>query len=496
MSNSAFVEFSSGESHYVYSACSNAIVKIDASVKQILDDYFHLDRSELKKAHPDLSKAALNRGIRFIEDAIHNGGLFQPLSAINFLRTLTPDEFQEAVEGGLSELCLNVTDRCNQSCSYCNLTHSRLSRPKKAAASMTWEIARNSLDSFLATTSAQRQVGIGFYGGEPLVNWKLIQKCLHYLRESYAGRKIRIRLISNLTLLKQSILETLIDSDAHLQVSLDGPQQIHDAARSFGDGRGTHQQVFDRLAQIRAVDSNYFHNNISLHCTFDKQNDLLEIFRYFSEGMPAELPVSLGFVSSSFPDRFPLSPEQSARHEQRVERLIEMYLVALRNNSRFNYDLFWDILRDPLLLSRRTIGLAPDPGWPNQTCVPGARRLFVTANGTFYPCANFCPQGWDIGSHGTGIEYPKAQVLFQTYANLCQETCQGCWAHRLCSCCYLSMVSRDQVDISAKAEKCERERNRIVKSLRRFVYIWENEPQETHDYPFSLHFQVRSQKSS
>jgi uncharacterized protein len=298
--------------------------------------------------------------------------------------------------------------------------------------------------------------------------------------------------VSNLTLLNQSILETLITTNTQLQVSLDGPQHIHDDARSFKDGRGTYQQVCNRLAEIRTLDPDYFRNNVSLLCTFNMRNDILEVFRYFSEGISAELSVVLNYVTGSL---FVPSPEQAALHEERIEQLIELYLVALRQSSPFRYDFFWNIMSDSIHFGKRMTGSPPEEKWPNGTCVPGAHRLFVTSKGMFYPCENFCHEGWDVGNHETGFEFPKAQALFQAYANLCQEACQGCWAYRLCTCCYLSTFSGDKPLACIDAEECDYQRDRILKALRRFVYIWENEPIESHNHPFSLHFQLKSQRS-
>ena len=360
---------------------------------------------------------------------------------------------------------------------------------------MTWEVARNSLDCFLDITSGQPTVKVVFFGGEPLLNWELVRSCLLYLRGKSDDREIQVRLVSNLTLLGQSIMEELIAYNVQVQVSLDGPQHIHDNARSFEDGRGTFKHVCDRLAEIRALDPDYFRNNVSLLCTFNKQNDILEIFRYFSEGIFTELSVVLNYVTGFFSDQFVPSPEQASQHEDRIDQLIELYFIALRQGTPFRYDFFWNIMGESLHFGGRTIGLPPEEKWPNGTCVPGAHRLFVTSGGTFYPCENFCHEGWDVGNHETGFEFPKAQALFNAYANLCQKSCQDCWAYRLCSCCYLSTVSDDEPLISVDAEQCDYQKERILKAFRRFVYIWENEPLESHNHPFSLHFQLKKQSS-
>jgi uncharacterized protein len=481
-----YIDFAANGAHFVYDSHTNGVVGIDPSVREILDDYFRLGREGVETAHAAIPKAVLHRSIQFVEDAIHDVGLFQPLSTINFSRVLSLDEFNAEMESGLPTLTLNVTEQCNQFCSYCPLTDARRSQPNESHPEMTWEIAKNSLDCYLALTSARRVVKVVFFGGEPLLNWELIQKCLRHVRGSYASRDIQVQLVSNLTLLKKSILETLIDFGVQLQVSFDGPQPIHDGARFFRNGRGSYQVICDRLAEIRALSPDYLRNNILLHCTFNRQNDILEVFRHFSEWRFSELPVRLRYVTGSF-----LSPEHATRHEERIEQLIEMYLAALRNKSGFRYDLFWNLLRDPLMFGNRALGPESDPSWPNGACAPGAHRLFVSSGGTFYPCENCCAEGCDIGDHKTGFEFSKAQALFRTYSDVCQETCQGCWAHRLCTLCYISMISGAGVDPSVKAEKCDRQRGRILKALRRFVYIWENEPPECHDDPSSLHFQLR-----
>ena len=237
---------------------------------------------------------------------------------------------------------------------------------------------------------------------------------------------------------------------------------------------------------IRAVNPAYFRDNLSLQCTFSKRNDILEVFRYFSEGMFTELPVELNYVTGSFSERFIASPEQAAQHEQRLDQLIEMYLAALQGNDCFRYDLFWNVLHDVVYFGNRTIGVAPDVSWPNGTCVPGAHRLFADSGGTFYPCENFCESGWDLGNHKTGFEFSKAQALFHAYGDLCQKSCQGCWAYRLCTLCFRRMLYQG----SASTNECNDHRDRILRALRRFVYIWEHEPLKRHNHPSSLHSQL------
>jgi hypothetical protein len=121
-------------------------------------------------------------------------------------------------------------------------------------------------------------------------------------------------------------------------------------------------------------------------------------------------------------------------------------------------------------VKRRAVGFAPRTLQPNSTCVPGHPTVFVATGGTFHPCGNHRGPATGIGHCGSGIDVDKAQGLLRAYARLCNRLCQGCWAWRLCSQCFIhSAGAGGWPSRSRKAVACRREKQRIMASLRRYI---------------------------
>jgi sulfatase maturation enzyme AslB (radical SAM superfamily) len=114
----------------------------------------------------------------------------------------------------ISSLTLVLTERCNFSCSYCPQT--------KGKKTLKTEAIHTFLD-FLQSRLA-KEVWIGFYGGEPLLAWPLIEKTVSFLQKK---RKIKFRLTltTNGSLLKKEHILFLKKHHFALVLSYDGLAQ-------------------------------------------------------------------------------------------------------------------------------------------------------------------------------------------------------------------------------------------------------------------------------
>ena len=79
----------------------------------------------------------------------------------------------------IHQLVLQVTQNCNLRCDYCvysgnydNRTHSN--------KVMSFDIAKKAMDYLILHSDELDEIVIGFYGGEPLLNFELIKKCVEY----------------------------------------------------------------------------------------------------------------------------------------------------------------------------------------------------------------------------------------------------------------------------------------------------------------------------
>lgn len=82
-------------------------------------------------------------------------------------------------------------------------------------------------------------INIGFYGGEPLINFPIIKKTVDYAKEIFAGKDIPFALTTNAVLLSDEILRYFNDNNVYMKVSLDGPKEIHDHHRKFPHGNAS-----------------------------------------------------------------------------------------------------------------------------------------------------------------------------------------------------------------------------------------------------------------
>lgn len=128
---------------------------------------------------------------------------------------------------------LVVTLRCNHKCLYC---HSSAVNPSRADADMSLETAQAAVD--LIFKNPNPHLAIEFQGGEPLLNWPVVEFVIGYARKKNETekRKLLISLVSNMSLMDERKLNFLLDHEVSLCTSLDGPRDLHEKNRPFVAG--------------------------------------------------------------------------------------------------------------------------------------------------------------------------------------------------------------------------------------------------------------------
>jgi His-Xaa-Ser system radical SAM maturase HxsB len=118
--------------------------------------------------------------------------------------------------------------RCEHSCPYCQVSRQS---SDKGAFDMTIETARLGLDS--AFRSPSHNVKIEFQGGEPLLNFDLIEAVVLEAKERnrVAGKNLGFVIASNLALLDDHVIEFCRAHDVYISTSLDGPADLHNKNR-------------------------------------------------------------------------------------------------------------------------------------------------------------------------------------------------------------------------------------------------------------------------
>ncbi|TSC96456.1 MAG: Uncharacterized protein Athens071426_489 [Parcubacteria group bacterium Athens0714_26] len=153
-------------------------------------------------------------------------------------------EIKKFIIGGsqINHLGLIISEKCNFNCSYCihfsNLDISGRSRKKI----MSLEIAKKAIDYYLSILRSHNKklAEINFGGGEPLLNWKVIEKSILYCL-NYFGNELdfKFSINTNASLIDDGVAEKLKIYGVKVVSSLDGLRIGNDKVRMTKAGDET-----------------------------------------------------------------------------------------------------------------------------------------------------------------------------------------------------------------------------------------------------------------
>ncbi len=160
-------------------------------------------------------------------------------------------------------LIILPTEKCNLRCIYCYEGHH--------GATMAPETAR-SIGRLIEARVARglERLEIQFFGGEPLVAWPVVASIVSQAVSVARGNGVAFNggMTTNATLLTTDRAHYLVERGfSFYQITLDGPQAVHDARRCDVKRKGSFRQVMAGLAALKelAVDRRKLQVMIRLH---------------------------------------------------------------------------------------------------------------------------------------------------------------------------------------------------------------------------------------
>jgi His-Xaa-Ser system radical SAM maturase HxsB len=133
-----------------------------------------------------------------------------------------------------------VSLRCNHECNYCHASRKPMN---KRLYDMTPEIAAKAIELIFQTTA--EEITIEFQGGEPLANFPVVRFIIEQARQRNvtAGKNLSFSLVTNLSLMDDEKLTYLYRQHVQICTSLDGSEEIHNAARKFREGNSYQKTI-------------------------------------------------------------------------------------------------------------------------------------------------------------------------------------------------------------------------------------------------------------
>lgn len=168
-------------------------------------------------------------------------------------------------------IILQITQNCNLRCSYCPYSSNNGTNRLHSNKKMSWELAKKSIDYYKFNSVDSGKAVLSFYGGEPLIEFELIKKCVDYFKTTFKGKEIALYITTNGTLIDNSKAEYLEKNNFKVTISLDGTKITNDRNRKFLNNNGS---VFDTVTNnIKMIRENYkkLYNNLNINMVMDQR---------------------------------------------------------------------------------------------------------------------------------------------------------------------------------------------------------------------------------
>ena len=274
--------------------------------------------------------------------------------------------------------------RCNLSCQYCFYLRKGELYPKS-----TFRMSDEVLEEYIQQTiGAHRitEVTFAWQGGEPtILGIDFFKKALD-LQKKYCrpGMVIHNTIQTNGVLLNDEWCKFFKKNRFLVGISIDGPQELHDACRTDAAGKGSFDRVMQGLALLKKHKVEF-----NILCTVNAVNGdhPLEVYRFFRDEVQAKfiqfIPVVERDRKSGTPTPLSVGPEQYGKF------LIGVFDEWVKHDVGTIYVQHFDT------------ALANWYGEPHGICVFSptcGSALVIEHNGDIYSCDHFVDRDHLLGN--------------------------------------------------------------------------------------------------
>lgn len=378
-------------------------------------------------------------------------------------------------KNNLKMIILQVTQNCNLRCQYCVYSGSYVNRVHNNKR-MSLETAKQAI-AFLARNSGNsKDISIGFYGGEPLLEFDLIKQVVSYAEDLFVGKKVSYSMTTNATLLDVEKARYMYENNFDITVSLDGPKEAHDSNRIFASSnKGTFDKIMQNLEVIKNEIPEFIHK-IGFNAVIDlKQNVSCSSDFFLNYDTVKGLNVTSNYINDvSKKEEEQINPELIAVSYYEI---FKVYIYACRK-ERFHqykptlYSSEMSSLKQ--MVVDRFVGKNVYAGriTPGGQCLPGIQRLFVKVDGTFLPCERLTEDSKDlwIGNLEDGFHIENAKKILNI-SKITEAECSKCWCYKMCNQCVTKAGETGKIEKSSRLKWCEQTREGIEHLIKNYILL-------------------------
>jgi uncharacterized protein len=364
---------------------------------------------------------------------------------------LEPERIRSSL-ANTRQVIFEVTDACNLRCEYCGYGKFYKDYGDRKNIKLDLQVAKRLL-MFLEeewhsnlNASVGNRIAIGFYGGEPLLNFPFIRKIVEEIKQFNIPNHRFVFTMTTNALLLEKYMDFLFENQFELLISLDGNRR-NSSYRVLPDGREAYDRILKNVYALKAKYPDYFREKVNFNAVFHNRSSLAEIYPFFKKKFdktPMIRELNASGIDPSREEEFWntfASIHDDLRGFERPQPMIEdmfMDLPLIGSLSKFihqytdcsfsDYNEVMDTESDP----RR---------FPTGTCIPFSRKIFLTVNNKILPCEKIGQQhsmGF-VTPEKVNIDFDRIAAIYNGYYRKISRLCRHCYLADDCGKCMLHL---------------------------------------------------------
>lgn len=434
---------------YLYDTYSNSLLNITQKMYEELlilkkigwDKYLHLSENNKTVEYADILKL-----------------YHRDMLKCNFIKEIKhpeTDVIKDLINRSINDIVLQVTRSCNFKCRYCLYATDNDMERSHENINMDFDIAKEAIDFLFDHSCDADSINISFYGGEPLLNFELIESIVDYANAVFKTKSLNYSMTINASLLTERIIRYIIANEFNVAISLDGPEEVQNSHRRFKvTGSETYRIVISNVEKIKKIDEEYFDNHVTFLPVIIDDEDFEKVKLFYER-----MGVSADRVKALQAD---LSGVDYIFNEIQLEQ----------NRSGNQSEQKFEVGSYPnFLLKLKAKNKLPSVWHHSGQCIPGVHRLFVDVFGNFFPCEKITEnKAYSIGNLKNGLDLERI-LSFLNIGCLSDDQCKRCWAMRFCEMCISGCldVERNMLTADRKLYSCVQKRESALINMKHYI---------------------------
>ncbi len=442
------LEFQTEYNKYIFDGVTGSVLAVDDILIDCIKLYetirdIDMLVSELKKKYDEEYK--IKAAIMFVKKYSEKGAFYVVdkneknnwMQGTKFNNKIILDILEA---GYTQQLILNVTEDCNMRCKYCFLSETYKFTRNRTNRMMSEDTAIKALNFFfefmskISKFNPGKTCAITFYGGEALLNFKVIKKSIEYAKKNCPVMPT-FNITTNGVLLSGEIVDYLVENEVAITVSLDGCKEEHDRNRVDARQKGTFDTIIRNVEELKRKYPDY--NKINLGCVYDCNTDLKKIDDFFEENPKLPFVGTVSAVVDNGTDYYnKFSEEQKEKFLKKYSMLLSKYMnKKIRSEKMSSYlELLFEMQLINVLFKvcgeDRKLPILPF----TCSCIPGM-KISVRPDGTIDMCEKINGT-MPIGNIKNGLDINAISKIIKDFNSVVTSNCYLCPINRSCGVCF------------------------------------------------------------